>query len=260
MSAVFVADASCPACSAPLAIEPGHGRALCVFCSSSWRGEPLQAGGFQLERDRVASSDVERITSLLLDGRRRAAIDHYARASGVPEAEARAALAALGLPERRSALRDVPLTPFGMSLGAALSGVLLLIVVWAFARVGAGRVADTPLLVLAAFALARCLIWLLPKAAATLTARFGTEAGARVLQRKLLCRGFRPGASLVFVLFEVEPPAGGAAFLERRALLVQDRALARFEPGSQVRVRYREPRRTRVFPVAPARLAPGRSP
>jgi hypothetical protein len=215
--------------------------------------------GLGLEREPVARDELDGIKRLLLDGKRRAAVAEYARAANVSRDVAESAVTAVALPELTRVLRGVPLTRFGIVLGLLLAALALAAAGWAFGRVLAGGLGHVAVLGIAAFALTTVLLWLGPKAPATFIARFGTEAKARIVQRTLLRAGVRPGASVVLVLLEVEPLAGGAAFYAEEALLVRDRALAGFEPGSVLCVRYLEPSRARVFPVSPNRRAPTRT-
>ena len=255
---MFVAAVTCSECAAPLALGAGQEHVICVYCRRSLRVASARTG-VRIESEPVAPGDIERVTRLILDGKHGAAVAHYARAAQVSRGVAEAAVTGLELPELSRVLRGVPLTRFGIVLGATLLVLALTTAGWAFSRVADGGFGHVAVLVVAAFVSTSVLLWLLPKAWATFVARFGTVAKAKIVQRTLLRAGVRPGASIVLVLLEVEPLAGGRAFYVQQALLVQDRAIGGFEPGSLLYVRFREPGRARVFPVSPNRAPPTRT-
>jgi hypothetical protein len=75
------------------------------------------------------------------------------------------------------------------------------------------------------------------------------------LERTILRPEVRPGASVVLLVWEVQPARGGSSFVDERALLIGTDSLAQLQPGSVVGVRYPEARRS---PVVPASLPRGK--
>ena len=121
--------------------------------------------GRKVEARAVSDADVASVKRSLLDGKPTAAAAHYARAADIPREAAALALATLGLPARGQALRHVPLTRFGLLLGAGGLTLALATTGWALARVIAGSGADALVLALGAFVSTRLALWFAPKVA-----------------------------------------------------------------------------------------------
>lgn len=252
---MLIVKATCPNCGAPLGLRDGQQHALCRYCCTSLRVEAPAAGApvtqAALAREVVAREDIDRIIQFVLDGKRGEAIQHYARVAGLPPAEAEVAVDQLLVPTVDRMTRQLPLNAFGFVLTFTIVGACGGGAAWS----AGAALDDSPAFWLLAVALAlgaaRQIVWFVPKAISTFVNAFGAEGQARVLKRSVLRPQLVRDGSVLVVAFEVHPAGGGAPFVDEETLLVQDESIAKLEPGNLIRVRFDEPRRTRVFPVSP---------
>lgn len=254
---MLLVKAVCPNCGAPLGLRDGQTHVICAYCDLSLRVESAAPGaanatGPSLTSEQVSPEDIRRVKELVLDGKRADAIALYSKVANLSPGEAEQAVEQLFIPELFKILRRMPINALGCSIALLLIAGAAAGLTWAVLNL-----ADDPgnalLAIVCALALFFFVRWLVPKALSALVARFGAKGRARVHKRSVI-KGYARGGSVVLVLFEVQPEAGGATFYDEEALLVLDASLPKLEPGNVIAVRYDEPRRTRVFPVTPIQV------
>ncbi len=248
---MIVVRASCPHCAAPLALADGQQQVLCGYCQSSLRLAPAPAGATTLARQQIPAAEIERLKELILAGKHREAVAHYARIAGVTPEAATTAVNGLTWPTVQTLMRHLPINAFGFVLFLSIIGGFVGLAAWAAGRALAGTWWYW-LICAPAAAVALRQVWsFLPKLSSTWTASFGPGGRATVLKRAVVRPGLARGGSIVLVAFSVEPASGGAPFVDEEVLFLLDSSIAKLEPGNVVAVRYDEPGRRRVFPISP---------
>lgn len=257
---LVVTDLTCPGCGAPLRISDGQRRAICAYCNASVlvsapaaaQAGPRAGGaapGPTLQRDGVQPADVEQIKALVVAGKRDEAVALYQRVAGVDRPAAEQAVDQLSVISLFRMTRRSPLNAFGFLLYTSLIALGGGLVAW-----GVLRVLDAPAYALMIVAGAFIAVWHLrqlgPKLLSTLVIRSGATGRGRVLRAAVLTERFAGDGVLKLVLFEVQPEAGGAPFVDEEVLALHPTSATLLEPGNVVPVRF-DGRRTRVFPISP---------
>ncbi|MEJ7732529.1 MAG: hypothetical protein WKG00_25400 [Polyangiaceae bacterium] len=255
----LVTRLTCPGCGAPLRVAEGQRHAMCPYCSASvlvGAPPPAMAGSAAAAptavRDGVSPADVEQIKALVVAGKRDQAVGLYQRVAGVDRPDAEQAVDQLSILSLVRMTRRAPLQVWGIALYCAVIAVGVGLAAWA-----GPRVIDQPayaLLVLLGAAIAARHVWgLVPKLVSTVVTWVGATGRGHVLRSAVLSARFAGDGVLKLVLFEVQPDAGGAPFVDEEVIALHPRSAPLLEPGNVVPVRF-DGRRTRVFPISPIRV------
>ena len=253
----LVSQLNCPRCGAPLRVGEGQRHAICPYCSASVvvaqpPAAPV-AGSAPMrpavQQDGVSPADIEQIKSLVMDGKRDEAVALYQRVAAVDRPAAEQAVDQLSILSLSRMTGRLPLNGFGFALYFAFIGLGVAMVVW-----GALRVAETPTYALLVIAGALFAVWriaaFVPKLRSNMVQWFGPAGRARVVKATVLSAHFAGDGVLKLVLFEVQPDAGGAPFVDEEVLALHPHSSALVEPGNVILARF-DGGRTRVFPVGP---------
>ena len=252
---LLVSTLKCPNCGAPIAGKPGLRYALCIFCNTSLSLEAASTGAPpRFAAHTVSNEDVERIKQMLVDGKRREAIDLYAGLASVSREEAEQAVENVVLSAYWELTRHLPVNAFGFLLyagmigfGVGLATIAALNIHESLAYIALGAVGG-------AIAL-RQLIGFLRHLRATLVAAFGATGRGRVVKRAVVRETSKESGFLIVVVFEVTPDDGSPSFVDQETLLVGPESLAKLVPDNAVRVRF-DGRRQHVYPISPVALIP----
>jgi LSD1 subclass zinc finger protein len=260
---MLIVKATCPHCGAPLSLSDGQRHVICAYCDHSslvdHRPRPDVAAANRssasvgLSPEAASPDDIRRIKRLIFEGRRAEAVSHYAKVTGLSDAEAEAAVSALMVPELSVIYRQLPLAAIGFVISALVTA--------AFAGGAAYGVANASegvgFVVLAGGCAGLLVLFvrsLIPKLVSSWVSSFGARGRARVVKRTVI-HTFDAGHMATLLLFEVQPAGGGAPFFDEEALLVRPESFDKLAPGNVVWARYDEPNRRRVFPLSPIQVA-----
>jgi hypothetical protein len=254
---LLVTKLTCPGCGAPLRVADGQRHAMCAYCSASVlvsAPAPAAVAGSSaaaptVVRDGVSPADVEQIKTLVVAGKRDEAVELYQRVAGVDRPGAEKAVDQLSVLSLVRMTRRAPLQLWGIGMYCAIIAVGLGLAAW-----GAVRVLEQPayalLVLLGAVIAVGHVLQLVPKLISTAVRAFGPTGRGHVLRSTVLTARFAGDGVLKLVLFEVQPDAGGAPFVDEEVLALHPRSAPLLEPGNVVPVRF-DGRRTRVFPISP---------
>ncbi len=241
---------NCPSCGAPLPMREGQRHAICVFCNTSsmiHQSSPEQAP--ELKPQDVSHEDIERLTQLVLVGKRDQAIELYAAKAQVTSAEARAAVNDLLVWDYARLTKSLPINWLGFAFYFVTIGAGLTLASYGLQRALArDRQFALAILIGVAFAVWR-VVRMVPHVTATWVNAYGAE-GRALVQRIAVLRTTSDSV-LAQVGFEVTPVDGSARFADEEILLLHPESHEKLVPGAVIRVRFDEPRRSRVFPFSP---------
>jgi uncharacterized Zn finger protein (UPF0148 family) len=224
---------NCPNCGAPLQVNEGRTRTVCLYCNSTVRIQPDDSQAAVVENTLV-EADMQALKRMLLAGRREDAVQLYLETTGAGEAAAREALQGLERQVSVDVMRNQQLTSKGVWY-VALYGVVFL------AAVLAGMAGQIhPLVALALAAFTAWQFWvLLPSIRLSLRFRRAVRAPATILKAARVGE-IKARAGQVYamkLLVEVQPPED-ALFQAELLLPVRETSLEQVQPGSQFHVKY----------------------
>lgn len=224
---------NCPNCGAPLQVEEGRTRTVCLYCNSIVRIQPDKSQPAQVETTLV-EADMQELKQLLLSGRREEAVQLYLASTGAGEAAAREAIAGLASQVSVDVVRNQQLTSKGVWY-VVLYGVVFL------AAVAAGLTGQIhPLLALALAAFTAWQFWvLLPSIRLSLRFRRAVRAPATILKTVSVGEMKAPGGRVyaVKLLMEIHP-SEGTPYQAELLLPVSKTSLEQVQPGGQFHVKY----------------------
>jgi hypothetical protein len=243
----------CTRCGAPLRISEGQRLIICAYCDATMLAATPSAASVAstVAPAPIAPADVERIKSLVLDGKRDEAIGHCAAVSGVSHREAEETVNQLMLPAIGDLIRHMPINALGFAIGIGMIGIGAALAAFGVSLVLEESYGGAALALLGSLLAYVGVRYLVPKAISSWINAYGATGRAVIYKRAILRDKFARDGVLLLVLFEVTPDNGGGAFFDQETLLVSQTRIDRLEVGNIVRVRFNEPARTRVFPVTP---------
>ena len=249
----MVESLHCANCGAPLSLKASQTLAACVYCNSTLR---VAAGGTSqpavTRMAEIPPEVVDEVKRLLLLGNQPKAVEYYAKQTGLSEAEASTAVAAL----QRTVGYAPPLNAFGIALLLFYSLLGAATVVYGLTRLTTGQGALGALIVFIGvvwvlanwFVLGRGLqaFWL---------ARRGTPAEAVIVKRwtiRTLKAACEPEpVELVRFLLEV-CPTGRPSYQTEANGMVRQRSQPLTQPGRRMQVRYDPANPSKVVLIGPA--------
>lgn len=229
----------CSNCGAPLRVSPEQTLAACLYCNSTLRVAPPGAAGPTVSRmEAVPPEVVDEVKRLLVLGNQPAAVTYYAKETGITEAEAGAAVAAL----KRTVGYAPPLTWVGVAMLVVFTAMGGAAVGFGVMQVAAGRVLVGGVAIILGgvwtivnwVALGRGIrgFWLVHR---------GLSAEATILKRwsiKTIKAPTEPlPVELVRFLLEVRPE-GRSPYQTEANGMVRQRSYERTQPGCVLRLRY----------------------
>jgi hypothetical protein len=251
---LVVTNLSCPGCGAPLRVAGGQRHALCAYCNASVLvSAPAPSAGpaaaATTARDAVSPADVEQIKALVVAGKRDEAVAVYQRVAGVDRPAAEQAVDQLSILSLVRMTRRAPLQLWGIGLYCAIIAGGLGLAAWASLQI-LEQPAYGLLALLGALIAVRHVWQLVPKLISTVVTKAGATGRGHVLRAAVLSARFAGDGVLKLVLFEVQPDAGGAPFVDEEVIVFHPHSALLVEPGNVIPVRF-DRRRTRVFPISP---------
>lgn len=235
--AVVLSMAKCPNCGAPHDPDPQRNSVICIYCSTTLRVERAAAAPVTLRAQSVPKEDIERVTQLLVDGKREEAIAHYMRVASLSRDDAEQAIASLVISSYFELTKRLPLNGFGFFLYGVRVSVFLGVAGWAATR----AVDSAAWFALVAIALVFAVLQLVsfvPHLRSTLVSSFGAVGRGRVQRRAVLRGDEKKDEYLVAVMFEVAPDDGGPTFVDQETLFVGGATLQKLTPGNVLQVRF----------------------
>jgi uncharacterized Zn finger protein (UPF0148 family) len=224
---------NCPNCGAPLQVEEGNNRTVCLYCNSTVRIQPDDSQTAVVENT-LMEADMQALRQMLLAGRREDAVQLYLETTGTGEAAAREAIQGLERQVSVDVMRNQQLTSKGIWY-VVLYGVVFLAAVLAGL---AGQI--HPLVALALAAFTAWQFWVLfPSIRLSLRFRNAIRAPATIIKAAPVGE-IKTRAGQVYamkLLVEVQPP-DRTSFRAELLLPVQETRLERVQPGGQFHVRY----------------------
>jgi uncharacterized Zn finger protein (UPF0148 family) len=224
---------NCPNCGAPLQVNEGRTRTVCLYCNSTVRIRPDDSQAAVVENTLV-EADMQSLKQMLLAGRREDAVQLYLETTGAGEAAAREALQGLERQVSVDVMRNQQLTSKGVWY-VLLYGVVFLAAVLA----GLSRQIH-PLVALALAAFTAWQFWvLIPSIRLSLRFRNAKRVPATILKTAPVGE-IKTRAGQVYamkLLVEVQPP-DRTSFQAELLLPVQETSLERIQPGGQFHVKY----------------------
>ncbi|EYF06404.1 hypothetical protein [Chondromyces apiculatus] len=261
---------SCPHCGAPLPLQPTQRITICAYCNTSTRigtwsdtrpqvptthHPPAHSPTAQhlptLTPDSVPAEVVEQIKQRVIDGRHQDAVALYAQHARVAPAEAEAAIQQLLTPQLHRLTSRLPFTPIAFAICVAIFCAMTAAALWSGLMVHAGAHLWLLLTVPSAILALSLLVSLPPRAVSMWVSAWGKEGRARILKVVILRQGYVAGGSLVLILMDVVPLAGGESCRDEEVMLVRDGSLPKLSTGNIIRVRYDDRTIRRVFTTTP---------
>ena len=245
----------CTNCGAPLKVSANQTVAACLYCNSTLRVAPGAVNQPAVTRlEAVPPAVVDEVKRLLVLGNQPKAVEYYAKETGMTEAEAATAVAALA----STVGYAPPLNWLGVAMLVGYTVVGVGAIVWAAAQIVAGRA------LLGVVTLAVGVVWVLLNWMVLgrgikgfwLTYR-GVPAEAVIRQRwtirTMKAAGEAQPVELVRFLLAVQPQ-GRAAFETEANGMVRHRSYERTQPGCRMRLKYDPSDPTRVVLLGPVDL------
>jgi uncharacterized Zn finger protein (UPF0148 family) len=229
----LLATLNCPNCGAPLQLEEGRARTVCLYCNSTVRIQPDDPQAAIVENTLV-EADMQALKRLLLESRREEAVQLYLETTGAGDEAAREAIRGLECQVSVDVMRNQQLTSKGIWY-VLLYGVVFL------ASILAGLAGQIhPLVALALAGFTAWQFWVLfPSIRLSLRFRKGIRAPATI-QKAAPVGEIKARAGRVYamkLLVEVRP-VEGTPYQAELLLPVRETSLGQIKPGVQFHVKY----------------------
>lgn len=240
---------NCPNCAAPLHLNAGQSRTLCIYCGSAIY---VASATSAPEVTSELPPDVHnQLKQLLLEGRRHEALALYRERTGATDAEAQETLNSLGQSLTRRALFEQPVSNDGLLLFIIVDGLSL-------ATMGWGALNGNWIVALIALAIFLFETFTFSKAIyIRFLEEFGKpgEAAVRKVVKlgELKLRGEPDPIQMVRLWLEVRPP-NMPAFQAEKTVAMRIKSYEKIQPGIVIAVKYNA--NGQVFPLTPMKIVP----